>query len=101
QSVNVTAGFTKIGGNMDVNEIIHKTTLSTEEMVFVVEQCVKEKKDRVVDINLLKGLNSQDPFFQMRYQNQLMLLDQAYNKSCEYFFEKLRDDEKETEKAGN
>ena len=80
----------------NVNDIIHKNELSTEEMVFVVQEFIKEKKDRVVDINLLKGLNSQDPFFTLKYSGQLNMLDQAYNKSCEYFFEKLRDDEKET-----
>jgi len=73
---------------MNIDFIIEKpdsTPLSTDEMVFVVEQYIKEKKGQAVEINPLKRLDPNHPFFPMQCQQKIKMLHEAYNVAKSYF----------------
>jgi hypothetical protein len=77
--------------DMKIEEIITKSELSQEEMEFVVEEYIFEKKNRRVKINIMANpvlqlvpTNMQTPLI----QRELGLLNEAYQMACEYFFEK-------------
>ena len=76
---------------MDIIEICKRPTGSkfeTDEVIHVVTEYIKEKKQSMVDINILKGLNSSHPVFHLMYQNQLAKLNSAFSKACQYFLNK-------------
>ncbi len=63
---------------MDINNIINKRLPTNQEMIFVVEQYIKEKKDKDVEISL----NPNKAFHELR------LLNKAYIVAAEYFLNK-------------
>jgi hypothetical protein len=77
---------------MDINEIIVKNELTTQEMEFVVEEYIFEKKNQRVTIN-----TTNHPMARMVppqiagviLHQQFQLLDTAYQKAAIYFSEKL------------
>jgi hypothetical protein len=76
---------------MDVKEIIGKTELTQEEMQFVVEQYIFEKKGKKVKIDIMSNpvINLVPPMMQRPLiQRELSMLNEAYNIACEYFFNK-------------
>ena len=76
---------------MDVNEIINRKTGSnfeTEDLIFVVEAYIKEKKDADVDINITKGLLQGHPLTHLALQAQLQKLSHAFNCASEYYLNK-------------
>ncbi len=78
---------------MNVSEIIEKTELTQEEMEFVVEEYVWEKKNKRVKINIQSNPILQlipKAFAESILRQELNLLNHAYNCACEYFFEKLK-----------
>lgn len=79
---------------MNTKEIINKNELSTEEMVFVVQEFIKEKKGVDININLLKGLHPQNPLFALKYSGQISMLDKAYDKALAFFMENPCNSEK-------
>ena len=78
-----------------IKDTISKTELSQEEMQYVVEQYIWEKKQKKVTINITNS-----PLIQMVPPNmtkplmerELYLLNEAYNVACTYFFEKFRNE---------
>lgn len=84
---------------MEVEEIINKTELSQEEMQYVVEQYIWEKKQKKVTINIHNNKMLQfvpKVFADGILQDELIKLNDAYNDACEYFFEKFRNSKEET-----
>lgn len=74
---------------MTTKDICFKAEPSIEEMRFLVEQYVKEKKGRDVSINLEKYVSASDGMIgRMSYGNQLDLLVTAYNSASKYFCKK-------------
>jgi hypothetical protein len=77
---------------MEVSEIIIKNELTTQEMEFVVEEYIFEKKNQRVTID-----TTNHPMARMVpphmagiiLQQQVQLLDTAYQKAAIYFSEKL------------
>lgn len=69
---------------MEIADIIRKEELETEEMIFVVESYIKEKKGQDVNIKI------NDSFGQFGILRELHLLNHAYNNTCAYYFEKER-----------
>ena len=77
---------------MEVNEIIIKNELTTQEMEFVVEEYIFEKKNKRVIINTTNHPMARAVPPQMAgviLQQQFQLLDTAYQKAAIYFSEKL------------
>lgn len=82
----------KIKYEMNIQEIIIKENLTQEEVFFVIQEYIFEKKGIRVEINLLNNpmfLQLPRPMFNMVMNQQFQLMDVAYQISCEYFFEKL------------
>ena len=78
---------------MKVEEIILKTELTQEEMQFVVEQYIFEKKQRKITINIHNNRALSlvpQAFAQAILQNELQMLNEAYNVAVEYFINKLK-----------
>lgn len=74
---------------MDAKEICFKADPSIDEMKFLVEQYVKDKKGRDVSINLEKYVSASDGMIgRMSYGNQIELLVTAYNSASNYFCKK-------------
>ena len=74
---------------MNIYKIITKTKLQQQEMEFVVEQYIKEKKGVNVQINLAKRVETLPNFYVgLHLQQQLQLLDKAFNDACIYFSHK-------------
>ena len=75
---------------MNINEIINKTQLEQSEVQYVVEQYIEELTGKKVEINLLKYTNQMPDFIKgMHLQNQLQFLNQAFEKACKYFANKI------------
>ena len=77
---------------MDLKEIVLRSNsipVTDTEMCFVVQEYIKEKKSVSVDINLMKRLNTHDPFFQHEYLDQANKLIRAYNVASGYFLTKM------------
>jgi hypothetical protein len=77
---------------MEVSEIIIKNELTTQEMEFVVEEYIFEKKSQRVTINTTNHPMARMVPPQMAgviLQQQFQLLDTAYQKAAIYFSEKL------------
>ena len=73
---------------MNTTEIVNRKTpqfITQEEMEYVVKQYIKEKKKRDIDINVLKNLNKNDPFFAVFFKDQLKKLDDAFLVASKYF----------------
>jgi len=73
---------------MNVQEIVSRGTgshFSPNELMFVVEQYIKEKKGVEVKLNILKGLNPRQRIGQFIYQQQITKLNDAFTKASEYF----------------
>ena len=68
---------------MEIAEIIRKEKLETEEMIFVVESYIKERKGVDVKIKI-------DESHQIFIMKDLNLLNHAYNNACAYYFEQER-----------
>jgi hypothetical protein len=78
---------------MNINEIIFKNQLDQSEMEFVVEEYIFEKKNVRVKINVANqpGLQHMPQSFQnMMIQNQLQLLNVAYETAVFYFISKYK-----------
>jgi hypothetical protein len=78
---------------MNINEIIFKNQLDQSEMEFVVEEYIFEKKNVRVKINVANqpGLQHMPVSFQnMMIQNQLQLLNVAYETAVFYFISKYK-----------
>jgi hypothetical protein len=78
---------------MNINEIIFKNQLDQSEMEFVVEEYIFEKKNVRVKINVANqpGLQHMPVSFQsMMIQNQLQLLNKAYETAVSYFISKYK-----------
>jgi hypothetical protein len=78
---------------MNINEIIFKNQLDQSEMEFVVEEYILEKKNVKVKINITNhpGLQHMPQEFQaMIIQNQLQLLNMAYETALTYFISKYK-----------
>ena len=76
---------------MNVNDIIIKTQLETNEMEFVIEEYIFEKKNVRVKINHLNHpliRIAPEPIKSAVIQQQLNLLNTAYQDACVYFFDK-------------
>lgn len=78
---------------MNIKDIIFResgkeTTL--DEMKFVVQSYIKDKKDKDITINLEKNLNQFPDFIKEEvYTHQLQLLNKAFNDACMYYSKKL------------
>lgn len=72
---------------MDVYQIIDSEESTTEELIFVVEMYIKEKKDITVKINLEKGMHHgiHSTFKNMLMKQQLTMLMDAYLHASKYF----------------
>ena len=73
---------------MDVYEIIKKDHLDQNEMEYVVEQYIKIKKGRDIKINVRANpILSMIPlqFQQQIIQNELSMLNEAYDVAMGYF----------------
>ena len=71
---------------MDVYEIIDAEESDINEIKFVVEMYIKERKDITVTINLDKGLEFIPAPFRGAYtQQQLQKLMDAYFKASQWF----------------
>ena len=77
---------------MIVEEIVNRpnnSTFSTEEMQYVVQQYILEKKGVSVDINLGKQMKGQYKTIEtIMYSHQLEKLNDAFNTSVGYFVKK-------------
>ena len=72
---------------MIIKDIIRKEELTTEEMIFVVEEYIFLMKDKRISINLLKKFeNIPKQFWNHFLIPQLQMLDSAYQDACIYFF---------------
>ena len=68
---------------MDISKIIRKSYLEQFEICYIIEQYIKEMKG--VNVKVEPDLrNSFLPFAAKEFN----LMINAYNKSCEYFFNK-------------
>lgn len=77
---------------MDINEIIVKNELTTQEMEFVVEEYIFEKKNQRITIDTTNHPMARMVPPQMAgiiLQQQFQLLDSAYQTAAIYFSEKL------------
>ena len=74
---------------MEIKELVSRNSpqyYSTDEMIFLVTEYIKEKKGVFVDINLFKGLNPNIRVqFQYYAKDQLFKLDKAFNIAFGYF----------------
>ncbi len=76
---------------MEINEIVSRNTGSNytvDEMSYVVEQYIKEKKGVEVNINLEKNINTSTQHGQFAYLSQVSSLDNAFSYACKYFLRK-------------
>ena len=76
---------------MKIKEIVNRPTGSSiqqEEMIYVVQSYIKEKKGIEVDINLFKNLDPNSPFFRMMGVQELNKLVKAFDKAVEHFIKK-------------
>jgi hypothetical protein len=71
---------------MDVNSIIHKSTLELDEVIFVVEQYILERKGRTVKVGLESTRSAVNPF-------EFQMLLNAYNVAAGYFINKQIENE--------
>ena len=65
-----------------------KTRVSVEAMIFVIQEYVKEARGNTVVINLEKGLNRRNVFFEAMYTRQLERLIDAFGFASQYFIKK-------------
>jgi hypothetical protein len=73
---------------MEAIEISRRVTgsqISEEEMKFVVEQFIKDKKGRIVNINLAKRIPNGMPLWEAIYTRQLNILVEAFNIASKHF----------------
>lgn len=75
---------------MTIEEIVNRDshTYEVAEMIFLVEQYIKDKKDVSVDINMMKAIPTQDmnnPIAQMVYQDQVMKLHKSFDYAYKHF----------------
>lgn len=73
---------------MVVEEIVNRPTsqpVDQSEMIYVVEQYIKDKKGVEVDINLLKGINKKSPMASILLQEQLGMLVEAFEIARGYY----------------
>lgn len=74
-----------------VNKILEKGRvfpLEVEEMAYVVEQYIKDRKGENVNINIMKDLNPGSVFFFHNYRKEVSKLINAYNIAEGYFLNK-------------
>lgn len=75
---------------MEVNEIVNRKTgsiFSQEELEFVIKEYIKEKKGVDININLSKNFTGTH-FDSFINQDQMILLDKAFEVAQRYFVEK-------------
>jgi hypothetical protein len=80
---------------MDIKEIVFKNELTQEEMEFVVEEFIYEKKNvrLKIDITNIPGLNQMPVDFQsLILQRSIQLLMFAYDVASHYFAQKYKGD---------
>jgi hypothetical protein len=80
---------------MDIKEIVFKNELTQEEMEFVVEEYIFEKKNARVKINVTNkpGIHHMPKDFQsMIIQGQIQMLYTAYESASRYFCQKYKGD---------
>lgn len=73
---------------MNLQEIINRpdgANFEVQELAFVVEKYIEQKKGREVRINLTKGLHPRHPFFRNMYYSQVKKLMVAYSVAESYF----------------
>lgn len=76
---------------MEVKEIISRKNgeqMSQEEMSFVIQEYIKEKKGKVVYLNLMKGLDQRSPLFEIMFTRQWGLMQRAFGRAQQYFSNK-------------
>ena len=76
-----------------IQKIIGNDAVDTEDMIFVVQQHIKEVKG--VDVNFSPAnipIPRDHPFFQMVYGQQCQLLSETYIISESYFVEKYAEE---------
>lgn len=76
---------------MNIKKIIRKTNLEIDEMCFVIQQYIKERKG--VDVKIEPKLTAILKVFGKEFStphpaahHELDLMHEAYNISCAYFF---------------
>tara|TARA_R100001244_G_scaffold124688_2_gene94566 strand:- start:128 stop:358 length:231 start_codon:yes stop_codon:yes gene_type:complete len=76
---------------MNVLEICNRpnnSTFENEEIIFVVEQYIKETKRTDIDIHLTKNMNRNMPLFELALKNQLSRLNIAFDFAQKHFIGK-------------
>lgn len=77
---------------MNIQNIIYKTELSQDEVQFVIEEYIWDKKKVKVKINVNKNpvLSLVPPIIQQHMLgNEFQLMMEAYNIACGHFIEKF------------
>ena len=76
-----------------ISKIIGNNAVDTEDMVFIVQQHIKDVKGADVQFSPLNiPIPKDHPFFGAMYQQQCQLLSQLYIISESYFLEKYAEE---------
>jgi hypothetical protein len=69
--------------------ILKQSETTTDEMIYVVEQYIKKKKNKEVTINLEKNNPriAMNMFWEERYLSEIQLLDTAFRQAAKWFWE--------------
>lgn len=76
---------------MNVIEIVSRPSpqiVSQDEMEYVVEQYIKERKGADVKIDIEKGINRNSILARGLLLRQLKMLEQAFDEASSYFIQK-------------
>lgn len=79
---------------MNIQDIVYKTELSQDEVQFVIEEYIWEKKKVKIKVNINKNpiLSLVPPVIkQHMLERELQLMMEAYNIACGYFIEKFEE----------